>query len=68
MKRQKRTCGEVRTGHIITYGARKLKVTCVVPYGDGVVEISGQTIEVRPVGRTFRAGMLREIVIHNWLD
>jgi hypothetical protein len=69
--RARRTFGDVKVGHVITYGTRRLLVTSVVklPESDhGLrVEVSGQTISAtRQVGRTFRAGTLREVVVHNW--
>jgi hypothetical protein len=70
VKRTK-TFGDVKTGHVITYGTRRMRVTCVVRLPESEhgqrVEVSGYTVAaVRAVGRTFRAGALREVVIHNW--
>jgi len=69
--RRTKTFGDVKVGHVITYGSARLLITCVVklPESDHGqrVEVSGQTISAtHQVGKTFRAGALREVVIHNW--
>lgn len=70
MSRARRTVGDVRVNHVITYGTTRLTVTCVVPAGEGRVEISGyyqaRGGDLRKTGATFRAGTLRPVVIHNW--
>jgi hypothetical protein len=69
--RRVKTFGDVRVGHVITYGTRRLVVTSVVKLPEAEhgqrAEFSGHTIRaMRPEGKTFRAGLLREVVIHNW--
>lgn len=64
--------GDVRVNHIISYGTSRLTVTCVVPAGEGRVEVSGfyqrrDGRGLRKTGATFRSGVLREVLIHNWL-
>lgn len=67
--RANRTIGDVKAGHVITYGSVRLTVTSAVPAGEGRREVSGTYARrgsVKRVGATFRAGVLREVVIHNW--
>lgn len=69
--RAQRTFGEVKVGHIITYGTKRLKITSSVPLaGTGQMLVSGHTMggvrATGATGATFRAGVLREVVIHNW--
>lgn len=73
MSRARRTIGDVRVTHVISYGTTRLTVTCVVPAGEGRVEISGYYVRrgissLNKTGATFRAGVLREVVIHNWSE
>lgn len=64
-----RTVGDLRVGHVITYGTVRLTVTSVVPAGEGRREVSGTYAkrgQLKRVGATFRAGVLRDVWIHNW--
>lgn len=66
-----RTYGDVKAGHVITHGTCRIRVASAVKLtgtGVGCMLITGHTLGgTKPKVFTFRAGFLREVVIHNWL-